>query len=270
MIRNALIFIFLSAGSLWAGNVTQSTFNQGVTAIPATKGGGSVNCATTELNQLSLFYTLEEGVDTTTADISTGTHTGTLVNTPTWLGSGNGKCGNALSFSAASSEYITVANGPVIGVDQNVFTITAWINYTDGTAYMEIYTEGDTTATATLELGVNHDATDGNAWAYVNNGTDTDLLQSADLNLDDGAWHFVVFVQSAVDARELYVDGVSRATGSTSVDYASGDLDTSSIARLFRSGATENTFTGSIDQVRVYAGRAFTGGEVTALFNAGK
>lgn len=266
MIRNALIFIFLSAGSLWAGNLTQPTFNQGVTAIQARIHGSAGSCVETdtELNQLSAFWPFNEGTGTSVADVSTGTHAMTLVNTPSWEA---GKCGNGLAFAAASSEHATIINSPIIG-GASVFTISAWAK-SSANVYQIIYSEASTGSdipSITISLAGQNDTF---YCQYRDDGSNDGSFGTADLNSDDGNWHHIVFVQRATNDRELFIDGTSRATNAT--DCSSGfTLTQSEIGRIQQSGFTGDYMDGSIDQLRVYVGRAFTGGEVTALFNAGK
>ena len=274
MRKSLIALLFLIPASLWAGNITQPTFNQGVTSIQAriTPAGGAYTCSEVQLVQLSAYWNLDENTGTNAADVSTGTHAGTLTNGPQWT---PGTCGSGLLFTAADSEYVALADdgagiiGTILAATQEQFTVTAWVKSTLTTTET-VYSEGNTgsdtpfiylklndTSEGTIGFGIRDDSS--------NNGS----FITADINVNDGAWHHVAIVQTATNAREIFMDGASQGTNATSVDFSAGQLNVANIGRFERTGVTQY-FDGTIDQVRVYAGRALSEANIDELVAEGK
>ena len=262
----ALFLLFIQTLA-WAGNVTQPTSNQGVAAIRVrmTVGGGAACDENSgELNQLSLFYPFNEGTGTSTADVSSGTHAGTLANTPTWIT--DGSCGNALRFATASSEYVTAANGPIIDTATDVWSIfVRWrSNDQDNCGLVSQADTAGTTPNMTIYyLG----AGDGLNFAIRDGSSNDGSINTGDINTSNNQWHSAMWVSSSTAYRRAIVDGVQIAANTTSVDFGAGQLDNFTVGAVINTGV-EDQCDADIDQVRVYAGRAFTNEEALALHNS--
>ena len=250
MISKALAIFFFLISPILGANITQPTFNQGVTAIQARiqAAGGAENCTDYETTDLLAFWAFEDGSGTNVAD-SASNKTGTAVNTPTW---DTGQCGGALTFDSAASEHVTLVNDPVVGVDDDSFSVSFWFKGTDTSAGWTVYSEGDNVSDTPNWFIMVDGTTDGMFVSYRDGSANDGSFATADINIMDGAWHHVVFVNRSTTDREIYVDTVSRGTNTTSVNFGAGELDQAHIAVLGRSTLSDY-YDGSIDQLRIYS-----------------
>lgn len=90
----------------------------GWTPVSGGAGGGGGNTT----GQMVARYKLDEVSGTTAAD-DTGTHNGTLENSPTWM-PGQGKIGGALSFDG-NNDYVQISNHAALR--PSAITIAAWV-----------------------------------------------------------------------------------------------------------------------------------------------
>lgn len=247
--RKGLIALFLFQTLCWAGNVTQPTSNQGVAAIRVrmTVGGAAENCTDYETTDLLAFWAFEDGSGTNVAD-SASNKTGTAVNTPTW---DTGQCGGALTFDSAASEHVSIANDPVVGDADDSFSVSFWFKTTNTAEFMVVYAESKTSSDTPLWTVAVDGTTDGLFVSYRDGSSNDGSFATADINVTDGAWHHVVFVNRSTTDREIYMDNTSRGTNTTGVNFGSGDLNVSNIGRLERTTISDY-FDGSIDQLRIY------------------
>jgi len=247
---------------------------------------------TTEVNALApyLYWKLDEtGTDTTAADSSGNSRTGTynpsgtatdfarladgalVTDTPDGaVQLGPNACINTTS--------VTSINGP------QVFTVIAWFrapaSYTNGGKLIGF--ERPRTGVAAPATGAydRHLYMDGNGriWFGVYNGGNVALSSAAGLN--NNLWHMAVGTQSASGMR-LYIDGAQVASNANTVAEAQtgwwrvgcGNLAGwgAQWGGLNNPGASSATpanrvFASSLDEIAVYSGTALTAQQVGWLY----
>lgn len=264
MIRKALALVLLFSASAFAGGQFKGP---SVAILSSTRSvassAGGFSCVEPTTGAMLAYYKLDDNSGTTAVDSSSGIYTGTLQASPAWA---TGVCGSALTFTAASSQYVSMANAPIIG-DHAIYSVTGWWK-TSNTAAQTIYSEGSSSsASPELYFRPNEDVAGGFEWGYRDvSGAGGSFLGAGNLSLADGQWHHFAAVQTSKSAFELYIDGVSRATGSTTVGVMTVDLATIGVLRR----TTFNGYMdGSVDGLRIYD-IALTAAQVSAIYASGR
>ena len=246
-----------------AGSEGDFTFNSTVHALEYCDGlkwvaaGGGLPTAPT--NGLVGWWKLDDGSSGTTptaaVDSSGQGNTGTTQNSPVWTSSG--EIGNALTFNG-SNQYVSAADTNV--ANNAAFTVAAWFKTSSTASKLKVLTEGYPAQGQGNYISVNENVTgDVEFGVCAGSGCSTwGGIATGNINLNDGNWHQVVGVQYSKSSRSLYVDGVLKATDSTTI----GTVTTTE----FLIGTNLSTyFNGAIDDVRVY-NRALSAEEIWDLY----
>ncbi len=202
-----------------------------------------------------------------TEDVTGKGHDGT----PTNLTFGPGKFGLAMVDDGTG--YVTLA--PDAGTDIQIgghdCTIAAWIN-TTSTQAMTILMKTNPANGGTHEA---QDRTFGVGYTAGHVGMDNGWVGSfhGTTLVNDGVWHHVAWTQTQAAAGAtamwtLYVDGQSEGTNTAMVPQADPASHQITIAKGLSSTIFPNTWTGSIDDVRIY-NNALTQDEIAAVMSEG-
>ena len=244
-----------------------STASAQVVSVKAPTPGTvtDMGCDQIGLEQLSGFYPMEEGSGTVLLDTSTGTHHGTLVNTPTWV---RGKCGWGLNFAPGSSEYVNLGS-PIIG-DANVFTMLFWVQTVNAADYIIVYAEAHATLDNTnIVLGLD-DGTPGALFFQYRDDATTDCsFGSANLGVRDGRRHQIGVVQRSRSDRQFIFDGALQDSSASNCAGTFLTMDNTTLGAQNRGGLGQY-FDGMIDGARIYVGRALSAQAIKAIYDAGK
>ena len=173
---------------------------------------------------------------------------GSYLNGPTLgvAGALVGDTNTAVAFDGVN-EYGAVARQ----ISDN-FSIEFWFKSTQGIGTGTAWTSGAGLVDASIpavgnDFGVSL-RSDGKLLAGVGGASDTTLVSSAG-GYDNGAWHHVVFTRTmSTGALVLYVDGVSKATGTGSKVSLTAAANIN-FARIQSGG---NFFAGSMDEIAMY------------------
>lgn len=125
--------------------------------------------------------------------------------------------GGSMYFDG-TGDYLTVPDTPVLEPGSSNLTWEMWINTRSSTQYATLYSRNPASfATGMWSLMINvASSTAGDVALYVADFSGASpLLQTTGVNVRDGAWHHIAVVRNG-SAWVLYVDGVSRATGTFS------------------------------------------------------
>ncbi len=187
---------------------------------------------------LALYFPLDEGSGTTANDNSGNSNTG-IITGASWV---SGKYGQALGFSGATSNYVSVPN---LGVASGPFTIAAWVKPQATGNYLTLcgYDPGHRLllAPGTGKLLAQFD---GN---FFSTGS-----------LTYGAWNFVVYVFDGV--KECwYINGALDSTHATTLPAWN------SAFKIGQYDLVNYPYKGTIDDIRVY-NVALSASEISQLY----
>lgn len=204
-------------------------------------------------------------VDYYEMETATGTDSGSGGRTLTKTGITTGvagKVGNAWSFNGTSDSAST---GSWMGT-LTAFTFEAWIKAPSASGMTGDYhtiIRRDGTDIVLLRVrgsNITGNVNPGQLEAYI---AGTTLVSGASYRVDDGNWHHVAVTVNGTSAT-LYVDGVSRATATTS--KSSYTLGTAA-GYIGSANGTSEYFKGTMDEVAVYT-TALTGTRISAHYAA--
>ncbi len=148
----------------------------------------------------------------------------------------------------------------------NGFTISAWINPKSiGETNGRILDKSTGTAGQegfTLNLASNNRVQFG-----LNNGG---FKASANNASNFGVWTHILVTINSSQILNIYSNGVLSGTANQDLVQAISTINTTNAPRIGnRAGATDRTFDGSIDEVRMF-NRVLTTDEITAIYNSGR
>lgn len=206
------------------------------------------------------YWRLGESSGTTAVDETENNRDGTYVNTPTLGVTGRIPGNTAVTFTAASSEYVA---GPDLSAFEADCTYIVWFKTTSTGATKYLFSEGQSTVAvqhASLRISSGNKVVaaainDANAAPFTVTGTTT---------VTDGNWHMAALVKSGTTLT-LYVDGVTEGTPATL--SGTWTLNTSAIGVLRRSTVV-SFMDGTEDEVSVYP-TALTAAEIAAIYTEG-
>ena len=219
-------------------------------AISGALGPGIATAGSSATPSLLGYWPMDEGMGSTTADMSGNGNVGSLINGAMWTG---GKVGaDAVVFPG----FVTVSDSPSININDNL-SIAFWIK--DGgttTTYAGIISKANYGVSGYMVTRSNS-----TAGIYVRIDTSGGSNQSIGIipNVLDGAWHHIVFILSGGN-RIGYKDGAFVFLNT----YNAGSGFAALTHPLY---IGDTNLVGSMDDVRIY-NRALSAAEIQALYNA--
>lgn len=205
------------------------------------------------------WWKLDDGSGSTAAD-SAGSNTGTVTGTPSWSA---GHIGTG-SFSFDGSTYIST---PLFTTGATAVTYSAWVKVNSLVDYQTII-RTDSTNNGDDYSGLFFGGpccgfnSSGDIVLVINNTH----IQTSSSNFPAGVWKYVVGTWDASTGSHIYIDGVQQST--------TGTISETSITQNFypyKIGAGGKStlagfLNGSLDDVRIYDGRALSANDVTTLY----
>ncbi len=184
------------------------------------------------------------------------------------VGQADGKHGQAASFVAASSQYLSIPDNESLRAGDVPFTVAFWTKLTTNTASVTMVAKWNAAGDSNCEYIILYEPTqfnffvtgDGNAFSTFN-------LVAATLPspASNGTWYFVVCQHDPVsDLISISVDNAAPDTKAFSGGIYAGTRD-------FEVGRTHgfDYMNGEIDGLAFYR-RLLTPGEIAQLYNGGK
>jgi hypothetical protein len=196
----------------------------------------------------------------TTQDVSGHGHTGLLIGMSPTKSPTTGKIGQALKFNGSTS-YIIAGTNPIMGTGR--FTIAGWIkNKTTSADYGIAAMIGNCNLNSMAFIGYVTLAQVG--WSNSIGGGIYGINYGS--GFTDANWHHVVFTFSggASGTATLYVDGVSRASGTMTPS-----LESNVIMMGKCNTGPSFPYQGALDDVRIYD-RAISAQEIAQLYSMGQ
>lgn len=142
-------------------------------------------------------------------DLSGSGNNGTVHGSPTTTADRYGISGNALSFSSASSQYISTSTVSIIP-GPTTFSISVWFKTTTAGGYLVGYgssqTGGSLSVDRVLYIGTNGELYFGVAPLGVKSTINSTTAYN------DGNWHHAAVTLSAANGSNMYVDGALVAS----------------------------------------------------------
>jgi hypothetical protein len=204
------------------------------------------------------WWNLDEGSGTSAADSSGNNNTGTLTNGPTWTT--GGKINGAVTFSSASSQYVSVPYSAALE-PTTALTVSAWVKPNAATGEAIIASPDNNGWTAGWRLVV--DGSPNLNATIVTTNTSPRATAIKVPGPAAGIWTHVAFVYdgSTFTAYENGIAGTPTAVTGTIVYGANQYLPIGHDPGV-------SYFDGQIDDVRIY-NRALGAGEIQHLYNGG-
>ncbi len=206
---------------------------------------GSNEASFNLFKDLEGYWTLNDTSGNRT-DSSVNNSTLTDTNTVT---SNTGQYSNAGQFTAANTEYLTVADNTSLSMGNIDFTVSAWVYLDSEGANRAIITKYGGDAAANTEYVLFYGSAQDKFRFMVGNGT-TETAITADTfgAVTTSTWYHVVgWHDAANDVLGISVNGISDT-----VSYSGGVTDTAQPFRLGASGTASLLWNGRIDDARVY------------------
>jgi hypothetical protein len=234
-----------------------------VVTATATRLGSQANCVLPPANMVDWWP--GDGNPNDIIGGSNGTWQGTESYAP-------GEVAQAFNFNGSSALFIT-GSGNNLSMGSDDFSVDAWINTTAGTQQF-IFTFGYEFGGNQSEVAMYVNGTTHKAGFFVRDAAGTSVTSNSTTTVNDGAWHHVTGSRQATTVL-IYVDGVLEdSQGNASLGSVNTDCNTAFIGGQNSTAqcpttAGESFFTGLIDEVELFKGRALSQPEVQALFNAG-
>lgn len=169
-------------------------------------------------------------------------------------------------LSGALTSYITVADNTSLNPGTGDFTYAAWVKTSQTGKFMAIIWHYGSNTNNLYYLVL--DAS-GHASFYMRDTGGVNTITFTDnVDLRDGAWHYLVVTKAGSTTGTLYVDGSSKGTGTNG---SALNVDTTGASLFFGQQAGADAaggWTGDIDEIGIWQ-RALSSTEVTQLYNSG-
>jgi hypothetical protein len=222
---------------------------------------------------LSGVWRFSEGAGVVAYDSSGSMKDGQIIG-PEWV---PGRTKSALSFDGWD-DYVNISANQLNGTTQATFT--AWVKVRSLVDDDDIFTKGEHNVnTASILIWRDDDVTYagpfyGNKNAIsvlVYDGVHMQWVSSDTDSMNDLNWHHIAVTfknNTPINGLSIYIDGVLEQTVNTSlIENLSANIHPLRIGRDNGTQRTNQTFNGSIEDVRVYT-RALTAGEIYEIYNA--
>jgi hypothetical protein len=222
---------------------------------------------------LSGVWRFSEGAGAVAYDSSGNMKDGQIIG-PEWV---PGRTKSALSFDGWD-DYVNISADQLNDVTQATFT--AWVKFQSLNTDDDIFVKGkhDVSSPSVLIFrddevtGGNQNGNRNALSALVYDGTHMLWISSGNDTLNDLNWHHiaVTFNASSTTGLQIYIDGKFNQSGNpvaATVEFIDSNTQPLRIGRDNGSALTNQTFNGSIEDVRVYT-RALTAEEIYGIYNA--
>lgn len=204
------------------------------------------------------YWHLDEGTSTLAYDASGNANTGTLTNSPTWQSGSNCKAGSCLSFTSASSQYVSLSSG--FANFTGGITIEVWAYPTGVGSWQRFIDLGNGSASDNI-LFARNASTDYLTYEVYSAGSSGGKVNATGA-ISLNQWQHFAATEDSSGNVILYKNGAQIQTGTTAVPR---NL-TRSNNYIAKSNWADAYYQGSIDEIRVWD-RVLTASEIEAHYN---
>ncbi len=191
------------------------------------------------------WWKLDDTTGTTAADASANKNNGTLVNGPAWAA---GQLNGALQFDG-TNDYVNLPIGPLVSTLKSA-SLTIWANFQSGGSWTRIWDIGSG-ETVNMFLTPAQGTTGAMRFALTNSGNGAESQLTASAMLAAGWHHLAVVINGDTKNMQLFLDGVSIATGTAAILPA--NLGSTTQNWLGRSQyAADGYYHGLLDDFRIF------------------
>ena len=201
------------------------------------------------------FWSLDDTTDATSTNDLTNNNSVTFVT---------GKVGNAADFESSSSQYLSISDASQSGLEPSEISIAFWYKPESCTSEATQISKWDSSATWSYAMKASNGACD-NLDAYVSDSS-SNLTHIRNAWASTGVWAHIVFTYDNTSGGELWIDGSSVGTDTSTRTIFNGNAP-------FAIGAAYGTsparyFDGIIDEVGVWD-HALSQSEIDTLLKSG-
>lgn len=216
---------------------------------------------------LAGYWRLEEASGTRYDRSKNGNHL-TSNNTVGQTTGVSANTGNCATFTAASSQYLSIAANSTFQMTNTSFTVTGWLMMTTTNTLYRFAGQYDSGANQRAWLLLFFLA--GNPqfqFIVSSNGTATSsLVMTHSGTINPNTWHFfAAYYDGTKQAMSIDNGTVDTLTYSSGVSASTAAL---TLGTALNSGAVLNPLGGRLDEVGIWK-RVLTAAEITFLYNAG-
>jgi len=176
---------------------------------------------------------------------------------------------NYLQFNGID-QYVIVPSNDAFNVGLGDFSISFWIK-SEGTAQYFIFSRFATENSLVIEnMGLGTDKLRLRITGGFPNWYDLSF-STITYNINDSEWHHITFVKSGISSGEIYIDAgsVDSTLDVTGTVPSINNSNDAYIGASYIDPVVDHHFDGSLDDFRIYKGKALTQGEINAIYNAG-
>lgn len=218
-------------------------------------------CTLVSPSNLAAYWRLDEGSGSTIADASGNSHTGALLNSPTWTTGTPSIVPNpaALSFDG-TDDYALVSDVTGLPSGSDARSISLWMNQpavTEQATLLSLGNGNDGNQKFILQMG----SAGADTYLFTDGINPENNIALSGSQIPTAGWHHVAFTFDGASDWKYYLDGV--LTGSGTFPFAINTV-TNALEIGSRHDAGTGFYNGSLDDIRVY-GRALSETEVGDL-----
>lgn len=209
---------------------------------------------------LAAHWKLNEPSGTTIVDSTGNGYTGTADSAVTSV---SAPLGHGITFVGGTPDFIEVATAPSVDLP---LSMSVWVRFSDTAASAYIIGQFDASGGAGDARSVALEIFNNSPRMVTKPAALVHTNPNAGVTIVDGIWHLIVGVWTSATLRDIYVDGVFKATDSTDKGF-SALIDSATIGRR-GGGDDDKPFTGDLSDMRIYSG-ALSANDVATLYRAG-
>jgi len=260
------------ADGVWIGSIPASNqhFNGYIDDLRVTKGvarytsnftpptlpfyNTTIPTVDSSFSSVSLLLHMDGANGSTTFTDSSSNALAVTANGNAQITTTNSKYGSGCGLFDGTGDTLTISDTDLLEFGGDDYTIELWINTTQTTQYSTLISRMNGAFTnGSWTLLINNSGTGGGevAWWVQNHSIAGPMMTTSGVSVIDGAYHHIAVVRNG-SAHAIYVDGVSRATATTTYTISNVALGVT----IAGDATYGRNYNGRIDDLRITKGVA--------------